>query len=102
MNYPAGSACDKFPKTHLTYCLLIYFLSSGGRPSFVLRARHRNAIAGDGMKKCARCNKKRGVLDRLFGLDKEFCDDCLMVVNQEIREIRVVSTPARKSPERSA
>ncbi|OYM15174.1 hypothetical protein CI752_06405 [Klebsiella pneumoniae subsp. pneumoniae] len=54
------------------------------------------------MKKCARCNKKRGVLDRLFGLDKEFCDDCLMVVNQEIREKRVVSTPARKSPERSA
>ncbi|MBW5980042.1 hypothetical protein CF033_24255 [Klebsiella michiganensis] len=54
------------------------------------------------MKRCARCNKKRGVLDRIFGLDKEFCDDCLMVVNQEIREKRVVSTPARKSPERSS
>jgi hypothetical protein len=45
-----------------------------------------DATAGDGMKRCARCNKKRGVLDRIFGLDKEFCDDCLMVVNQEIRE----------------
>ncbi|OZS17813.1 hypothetical protein CIG58_16525 [Klebsiella oxytoca] len=54
------------------------------------------------MKRCARCNKKRSILDRIFGLDKEFCDGCLMVVNQEIREKRVVSTPARKSPGRSS
>ncbi|WP_228993780.1 hypothetical protein, partial [Klebsiella variicola] len=97
-----ASACAKFPAIHLTYCLLVYFLSSGGRPSFVLRARHGNATAGDGMKRCARCNKKRSILDRIFGLDKEFCDGCLMVVNQEIREKRVVSTPARKSPGRSS
>ena len=41
--------------------------------------------AGDGMKRCMRCNRKRGFLARLFGLDKEYCDKCLLVINQEIR-----------------
>ncbi|EIV6183735.1 hypothetical protein ACM26E_24385 [Kluyvera cryocrescens] len=38
------------------------------------------------MKRCARCNKKRGIISRLFGLDKEFCDECLFDTEQEIRE----------------
>ncbi|EWG71140.1 hypothetical protein P348_02335 [Enterobacter sp. DC3] len=54
------------------------------------------------MKRCTRCNKKRGVLDRIFGLDKDYCDDCLMTVNKEIREKRTVSEPVPKSPERSS
>ena len=44
------------------------------------------------MKRCARCNKKRGVLDRIFGLDKEFCDDCLMVVNQKSEKTSGIHT----------
>lgn len=96
-----GWACDKFSKIHLTCCLFIHFLSPGGRLSYALRAWHRNVTSGDGMKRCTRCNKRRGLLDRIFGLDNEFCDDCLMTVNLEIREKRAVSVPAGKSPKRS-
>jgi len=46
------------------------------------------------MNKCARCNKKRNLLERWFALDKEFCDACLDEMNQEIRERRVF--PARR------
>ncbi|WP_204247284.1 hypothetical protein [Enterobacter ludwigii] len=52
------------------------------------------------MKRCARCNKKRCVLDRIFGLDKEYCDHCLLTVNQEIRDKRAAPAPVRKTPER--
>jgi hypothetical protein len=38
------------------------------------------------MKRCERCNRKRGIFSRLLGLDKDYCDDCLPIVNQEIRE----------------
>ena len=94
-------ACDKFSKIRLTCCLFIHFLSSGGRFSYALRARHRNVTSGDEMKRCTRCNKRRGLLDRIFGLDNEFCDDCLLTVNLEIREKRAVSAPAGKSRKRS-
>lgn len=42
------------------------------------------------MKKCARCNRKRRVLDRIFGLDKEFCDTCLFDLDEEIRERQII------------
>lgn len=42
------------------------------------------------MKKCARCNKKRSVLERWLSLDKEFCDECLFDIDQEIREKRII------------
>ncbi|AFP68431.1 hypothetical protein ECENHK_02690 [Enterobacter kobei] len=42
------------------------------------------------MKRCARCNKKRSVLERLLSLDKEFCDECLFDIDQEIRERRII------------
>ncbi|ASV53887.1 hypothetical protein LJPFL01_0524 [Lelliottia jeotgali] len=42
------------------------------------------------MKKCARCNKKRSVLERWLSLDKEFCDECLFDIDQEIRERRII------------
>ena len=42
------------------------------------------------MKKCARCNRKRSVLERIFGLDKEFCDECLFDIDEEIRERRII------------
>lgn len=41
-------------------------------------------------------------MDRIFGLDKDYCDHCLMTINQEIREKRASSTPARKSSELSS
>lgn len=47
-------------------------------------------MAGNGMKRCMRCNKKRGLLSLVFGLDKDYCDHCLMLVNQEIREKREI------------
>ncbi|RFS90927.1 hypothetical protein CH426_24350 [Klebsiella aerogenes] len=42
------------------------------------------------MKRCARCNKKRGVLERWLSLDKELCDECLFDIDQEIRERRII------------
>lgn len=42
------------------------------------------------MKKCARCNRKRSVLEQIFGLDKEFCDECLFDIDEEIRERRII------------
>ncbi|BBS30460.1 hypothetical protein WP5S18C02_06660 [Enterobacter cloacae] len=42
------------------------------------------------MKRCARCNKKRSVLERWLSLDKEFCDECLFDIDQEIRERRII------------
>ena len=38
------------------------------------------------MKGCARCNKKRSVLEQRLSLDKEFCDECLFDIDEEIRE----------------
>ena len=37
------------------------------------------------MKGCARCNKK-SVLEQRLSLDKEFCDECLFDIDEEIRE----------------
>ena len=42
------------------------------------------------MKRCARCNKKRSALERWLSLDKEFCDECLFDIDQEIRERRII------------
>lgn len=47
------------------------------------------------MKRCARCNKKRSILDRIFGLDKEFCDGCLMVVNPKSEKTSGVHTSTK-------
>jgi hypothetical protein len=41
-------------------------------------------------KRCARCDKKRSVLERWLSLDKEFCDECLFAINQEIRERKII------------
>lgn len=38
------------------------------------------------MHNCARCGKKRNILERLFALDDKYCDSCLLDTNQEIRE----------------
>ncbi len=48
------------------------------------------------MKRCARCNRKRYVLDRIFGLDKEFCDECLFDTEQEIREKHIIPVRRQK------
>lgn len=48
------------------------------------------------MKRCARCNKKRGIISRLFGLDKEFCDECLFDTEQEIREKHILPVRRQK------
>ncbi|KFD23060.1 hypothetical protein GYRE_02590 [Yokenella regensburgei ATCC 49455] len=48
------------------------------------------------MKRCARCNKKRCVLDRIFGLDTEFCDECLFDTEQEIREKHILPVRYQK------
>lgn len=48
------------------------------------------------MKRCARCNKKRGVISRLFGLDKEYCEECLFDTEQEIREKRILPVRRQK------
>lgn len=38
------------------------------------------------MKRCARCNRKRGLLERLLSFDNELCDECLFDIDEEIRE----------------
>ncbi len=43
------------------------------------------------MKRCARCNKKRSVLEQRLSLDKEFCDECLFDIDEEIRERRIIT-----------
>ncbi len=48
------------------------------------------------MKRCALCNKKRCVLDRIFGLDKEFCDEGLFDTEQEIREKHILPVRHQK------
>ena len=48
------------------------------------------------MKRCARCNKKRGVISLLFGLDKEYCDECLFDTEQEIREKHILPVRRQK------
>jgi len=52
--------------------------------------------SGDGMKRCARCNKRRNVISRLFGLDKEYCDECLFDTEQEIREKHILPVRRQK------
>jgi hypothetical protein len=42
------------------------------------------------MKRCARCNKKRSVLDQWLSLDKGFCDEYLFDMDEEIRERLVI------------
>lgn len=42
------------------------------------------------MKRCARCNKKRSVLEQWLSFDKEFCDACLFDIDEEIRERRII------------
>ena len=53
-------------------------------------------IQEDEMKRCAGCNRKRGVISRLFGLDKEYCDNCLLILNQEIREKHILPVRRQK------
>lgn len=48
------------------------------------------------MNNYARCNKKRNLLERWFALDKEYCDECLYEMNQEIRERRVFPVRPQK------
>ncbi|KAB8312570.1 hypothetical protein EH228_07195 [Erwinia endophytica] len=48
------------------------------------------------MNKCARCNNKRGVIERWFALDKEYCDECLYEMDQEIRERRIFPVRRQK------
>jgi len=48
------------------------------------------------MKRCARCNKKRNVIERLLGMDKELCDACLYDTNLEIRERREIPVKRHK------
>lgn len=38
------------------------------------------------MKKCAHCNKNITFFENLFRLDEDYCDECLMEMNVEIRE----------------
>ena len=38
------------------------------------------------MKRCARCNKKRSLLERWLSFDNELCDECLFDIDEEIRE----------------
>lgn len=38
------------------------------------------------MKRCERCNKKRGFIERLLSTDKTLCEDCLYDVMREVRE----------------
>lgn len=49
------------------------------------------------MKRCARCNKRRGVISLLFGLDKEYCDECLFDTEQEIREKHILPVRRQKN-----
>ena len=48
------------------------------------------------MTRWARGNKKRGIISRLFGLDKEYCDECLFDTEQEIREKRILLVRRQK------
>ncbi|MGX9240706.1 hypothetical protein ACWXVW_05240 [Pantoea dispersa] len=38
------------------------------------------------MKRCERCNKKRGFIERLLSTDKTLCEDCLYDLMREVRE----------------
>lgn len=38
------------------------------------------------MNRCVRCNKKRSVFERWLSFDKEFCDECLFDIDEEIKE----------------
>ncbi|MBF7979210.1 MULTISPECIES: hypothetical protein [Rahnella] len=48
------------------------------------------------MKRCARCNKKRNFIERLFALDKEICEECLYDIQLEIRERREIPVKRHK------
>lgn len=48
------------------------------------------------MNRCARFNKKRCVLDRIFGHDKELCGECLFDTGQEIREKHILPVRSQK------
>lgn len=48
------------------------------------------------MKRCARCNKKRNFIERLFALDKEICEECLYDIQIEIRERREIPVKRHK------
>lgn len=37
-------------------------------------------------KLCSDCGKRRGIIERLFALDDEQCDDCHFEYIREIRE----------------
>jgi len=37
---------------------------------------------------CSRCRKRRSLLVRFISLDNAICDDCLDIINQEIRNKR--------------
>lgn len=50
------------------------------------------------MLTCARCGKKRNILEHLFALDDEYCDECLFDTDQEHREKRI--TPVRQPDKR--
>ncbi len=43
------------------------------------------------MKRCARCNKKRSILEQWLSFDEEFCDECLFDIDEEIRERQILS-----------
>lgn len=50
------------------------------------------------MSVCARCGKKRNILEQLFALDDEYCDECLFDTDQEHREKRVLPVRQRDKP----
>lgn len=35
---------------------------------------------------CSHCGRRRSLLTRLMSLNEEMCDDCVDIVNKEIRE----------------
>lgn len=48
------------------------------------------------MKRCERCNKKRGFIERLLSTDKTLCEECLHDLVREVREKTSVPVRPRK------